>query len=98
MSNDVINISSVVSSRDYRPFVQLKWGDEGCQMTPDEAREHAYSILSAAEAAESDAIFVTFLNEKIGLKEGADISLLLLDLRKFRERTKHIVKDGQHKL
>jgi len=33
MDNDTINIKSIVSNRDYRPFVQLAWGKEGCQMT-----------------------------------------------------------------
>jgi len=96
--SDTINISSVVSSRDYRPFVQLKWGQEGCQMTPAEAREHAYGILAAANAADMDAILVLFLKEKVGLKEGADIGAILNDFRLFRDKLDGVVaKDGPHK-
>jgi len=95
-SSDSIGINSVVSNRDYRPFVQLSWGSEGCQMTPDEARAHAYAILDAANAAETDAIMVAFLREKVGLKEGVDIGVILKDFREFRER-KYIAKDGPHR-
>lgn len=39
-------------------FVQLSWGDEGGQMSPDELRQHALACLSVAEAAEQDALAV----------------------------------------
>ena len=94
---DTIGISSVVSSRDYRPFVQLKWGSEGCQMTPEEARAHAYAILDAANAAETDAIMVGFLREKVGLKEGMDIGRILMDFRELREKAKYSVRDGMNR-
>ena len=92
-----IDISSVISSRDFRPFVQLKWGKEGCQMTPDEARAHAYSILDAANAAETDAILVGFLREKVGLKEGTDIAAILNDFREIREKGKYLASDGMNR-
>ncbi len=95
--DDTIHINSVVSARDYRPFVQLKWGKEGCQMTPDEARAHAYAILDAANAAETDAIMVGFLREKVGLKEGADIGVILKDFRDLREKGKYTVRDGMNR-
>jgi hypothetical protein len=78
------------------PLVQLKWGTERCQMTPDEARAHAYAILDAANAAETDAIMVAFLKERVGLKEGVDIGAILNDFRQFRER-KYTAKDGSHR-
>lgn len=95
MDNTVINISSVVSSVDYRPFVQLRWGKEGCQMTPDEARQHAYSILAVANAAETDSIMANFLLEKVGL-EGVNMGAVLKDFRELRER-RHAAKDGMHR-
>ena len=95
MDNDTIQVGSVVSSRDFRPFVQLKWGSEGCQMTPDEARAHAYIILDAANAAETDAIMVGFLREKVGLKETVDIGVILKDFRELREKAKFTVREGQ---
>lgn len=97
MSNDTIWIDSVVSARDYRPFVQLKWGVEGCQMTPDEARAHAYAILNAANAAETDAMMVGFLRDKVGLKEGVDIAVILKDFRELRDKTKYVIRDGQNR-
>lgn len=63
-------------------------------MTPDEAKAHAYAILAAAEAAESDSLLVRFLDEKVGIKEGADIGAILKDFREFRER-KLVASDGQ---
>ena len=93
--NDTINISSVVSQRDFRPFVQLRWGDQGCQLTPDEARQHAYSILNAANAAETDAIMVLFLREKVGLKDGVNIAAILNDFRELRGKVERLkVPDG----
>lgn len=102
MDNSVININSIVSSRDYRPFVQLNWGSGGCQMTPDEAREHAYKILAAAEAAESDAFLVDFLREKVGLSTAVDVSMILQHFREFRENKLPInwaklAKEGQNR-
>lgn len=96
--NSTINISSVVSNRDYRPFVQLKWGDQRCQMTPEEARQHAYSILDAANASETDAILVLFLRDKVGLKDGVNIAAILNDFREMREKLNNVVvKDGPSK-
>lgn len=96
--NDTISISSVISQRDYRPFVQLKWGKEGCQLTPAEARQHAYSILDAANAAETDAILVLFLRERVGLKDGVDIGAILNDFRLMREKLDGVVaKDGPNR-
>ncbi len=92
---DSINISSVISSRDGRPFVQLKWSGDGCQLTPDEARQHAYRILDAANAAETDSIMVRFLQERVGI-DFKSIVPILRDFREFRER-KYEAADGQNR-
>lgn len=94
---ETIEITSGVSAKHFKPFVQLWWGKQGCQMTPNEAREHAYGILAAAEAAESDAILVAFLREKVGIKEGVDVSLILRDFRTFRERSNTRLPDTAHR-
>jgi hypothetical protein len=94
--HDVISVNSCVSSRDGRPFVQMRWGAEGCQMTPDEARAHAYGILDAANAAETDAIMLAFLKDKVGFDIGENMALILRDFRDFRER-KHKAKEGQNR-
>ena len=96
--SDHININSVVSSRDYRPFVQLTWGTEQAQMTPEEARQHAYAILDAANAAETDSIMVGFLKDKVGIPDDKEmIAKILKDFRDLRER-KYTAKDGQNVL
>ncbi len=94
--NDTIFINSVVSERDFRPFVQLKWGENSCQMTPNESRQHAYNILLAAEAAESDSAMVNFLKEKVGLDEKSNIAAILSDFRRFREIFE--IREGQNRL
>lgn len=64
-------------------------------MTPDEARAHAYGILDAANAAETDAVMVGFLRDKVGLKDGINIAQILNDFREIREKAKFTVRDGQ---
>lgn len=66
-------------------------------MTPDEARAHAYGILDAANAAETDAIMVGFLRDKVGLQDGVNIAAILNDFREIREKAKYTVRDGQSK-
>lgn len=96
MSN-TISINSIISAKDFLPWVQLSWGSEKCQMTPAEAKAHAYSILEAAEAATSDSIMVGFLADKVGLKD-VDIASVLRDFRKHRDAgPKARLSDGSHR-
>ena len=90
--SDLIDVTSLIASRDLRPFVSIRWGQMACQLTPEEARQHAYGILEAAEAAESDSIMIRFLQEKVGL-EKADLSQILQEFRIFRGQ-KFTVKEG----
>lgn len=55
-----IAVQSVVSAATGRPLVQIKWGDQVGQITPDEARQHALILLDAANAAETDAALLRF--------------------------------------
>ncbi len=96
MENDTINISSIVSAKTQLPYVQLKWGKEGCQMSPEEARAHAYAILDAANAAETDAIMVRFMSDRVGL-EAEQYGQVLQDFRLYREKNKG-VKEGHHRV
>jgi len=64
----------------------------------DEARQHAYALLDAANAAESDSMMVMFLNETVGLKEGCNIGPILQEFRKFREKLDNLkVSDGTNR-
>jgi hypothetical protein len=50
-----MDINSGVSASTGDGFVSLHWGEQSGQLTIDEARAHALSILGAAEAADTDA-------------------------------------------
>lgn len=45
------------------PFVNMTWGKEKGQFTPDETRTFALGLLVAAEAALHDAAFLHWLQE-----------------------------------
>lgn len=94
--NDVIHLNSVVSSKSGLPFIQIKWGENGCQMTPEEAREHAYAILDCANAAETDSIMLRYLMEKVGL-DMSNAAVIMQDFRRLRENKNPITNDGSHR-
>jgi hypothetical protein len=48
---------------DLKPFITVRWGDQGGQLSPDEAREHGLRMLEVAEAAEADAALLRGLAE-----------------------------------
>jgi hypothetical protein len=66
------------------PFVQIRWGTEGGQFTPEEARQFALTILSVAESAEMDSCVFRFAVEEMGM-ERARAATLLDALRKYRQ-------------
>jgi hypothetical protein len=79
-----IHIVSLVSVSTGEGIVQLTWGNEKGQLSPEEARAHALKILECAESAETDAFVVEFF-EKI-LKSTRDQAIqILMEFRNFRE-------------
>jgi hypothetical protein len=67
------------------PFVQLLIDDEVvCQLSPDEARDHAKNILEATEVSEQDAFMFWFMQTKVGLDVGRAMQVIV-DFRKWRE-------------
>ena len=77
-------------TRTGEPFVQLvmtkEKGDELMgQFTPDEARDHAYAMLAAAEAAEGDAFLTKFLTKDMGLPL-EQAARVLVAFREWREK------------
>lgn len=68
-----------------RPLVELGWGEDVHQVSPDEARAIAVSIFEAAESAETDAFIVQWLRGKIGL-EIRGVAQVLRDFREWRAR------------
>lgn len=83
-TDEIINISTQIGSRDLEPYVTFRWGAHACRLTPPEARQHAYAILDAANAAETDGFLIHFFQEKLNLpiEKAAPI---LADFRQYRE-------------
>jgi hypothetical protein len=67
------------------PFVQLLMDDSViCQLSPEEARDHAKNVLEATEASEQDAFMLSFMQQKVGLDVGKAMQVIV-DFRKWRE-------------
>jgi hypothetical protein len=72
-------------NRKGEPFVQLMIDDKVVgQFSPEECRDHARSILEAAEAAEQDAFMLDFAKGTIGTTEEGSVRLLQ-EFRRYRE-------------
>ena len=80
--DNLIHVQSIVSAADGTPWVQINWGNLYGQLTPDEARRHALSILDAANAAETDAGILRFFRAAGG--EDRVAAILLARLRASR--------------
>lgn len=85
MSNDHVLWHQSGVNKHGEPFVQLLQDDHViCQLTPEQARDHAKNILEATEAAEQDAFMVEFFKTKIGADDRT-AAMLLMDFRAWRE-------------
>jgi hypothetical protein len=81
----VLGYQSGVNARG-EPFVQLLLrGAVVGQLTPAEARAHAYGVLEAAEAAETDAFLFGWVIQHVGAGQ-EQAAGLLADFRRFRAR------------
>ena len=70
------------------PFVQLLKNEQIiCQMTPEQARQHAHQVLEAAEASEQDSFLYNFATDEMGVKD-VDAMRIIVGIRRHRaERT-----------
>ena len=67
------------------PFIQLLMNDDViCQLSPEEARDHAKNILEATEASEQDAFMLDFMQKKVGLDVQRAMQVIV-DFRHYRE-------------
>lgn len=92
MQNDkdapiVFMVTSGFGHNSQQPFVQvlIEAADFMTQMSPDNARELAYNLLQAADAAESDGFLVTFLRQKIEVTDDRAVASILVAFREWRE-------------
>jgi hypothetical protein len=79
----LIEIASGVSAFTGEGFVTLRWAAESAQFTPDEARQHALSILECAEAAESDAAVFAWARSELDV-DGPSAARFIGTLRNHR--------------
>jgi hypothetical protein len=67
------------------PFIQLLMDDDViCQLSPEEARDHAKNILEATEASEQDAFMLEFMQQRVGLDVQRAMQIIV-NFRKWRE-------------
>lgn len=79
-----LHLSTIVSARSGEPFVIVEWEGLKGQWTPTEARQHAYQVLEAAEAAEVDAFLLSFFRDKFKL-DVARAAVILKEYRAWRD-------------
>lgn len=82
--DDDILVGSMVKSRTLEPAVVIQWADKKAQLSPAEARNHAFGILEAAVAAEIDSAIVRWGTNE--LQTGTERAVQLLGIfRHWRE-------------
>ncbi len=83
----VFMVTSGFGHNTQKPFVQvlIERADFMTQMSPENARELAMNLLSAADAAESDGIFVTFLRDRLNFTDMRGIATILSEFREYRD-------------
>ncbi|MGD9729251.1 MAG: hypothetical protein AB7L09_24705 [Nitrospira sp.] len=82
-----ICISSGFGYNTQEPFVQMliQRADWMTQMSPETARQLAYNLLSAADAAESDGFLVGWLQDAFQVDDMRAIATLLMEFREYRK-------------
>lgn len=83
-----VMVSSGLAHNTQLPYVQvvIKAADWMTQMSPENARELAFNLLGAADAAESDSFLVWFLQDKLEVKDERAVVSVLIDFREYREK------------
>lgn len=67
------------------PLVNIHWYGEPVQLTTAAIRNHAYDLIQAAEASESDRFFYKFLNEIADLTQ-EQVASLIKEFSEYRNR------------
>lgn len=80
----VLEITSIVSMRDKKSYVQLHLGNTDIQLSTAEAIEHARRLLHVAAGADADAFLVWFLRDRVGIEDQNKANAVLQDFREFR--------------
>jgi hypothetical protein len=90
---DDVQVTSGYGADTKRGTVELTVNNERTQMDTKKAREVGLLLLQAAEAAESDEMFMTLLT-RLGIPEEDHErrGLILLDLREIRQGSRELVR------
>ena len=76
---------SIFGRNSKRGLVRLSYGITfDIVLSPEEARFFAMSVMEAAQAAETDEILMSWLQNKIGVKDEQQAASILLDFRNIR--------------
>lgn len=86
---DNLTVSSGFGQASQRGFVELTIDDTLTQMDTAKAREVGLMLLEAAEAAQSDEMFLKLL-DRIGITDAQARGAILLDLREMRQGTRGV--------
>jgi len=83
----VFEVTSGFGANTQEPYVQIliHGGDFMTQMSPENARELAINLITAAEAADSDGFIMDFLKERVGIESIKDRASVLIEFRHYRE-------------
>lgn len=78
-------VESMVASKTGEPMVMIRWFTHIAHLPISAAREIAFNLLDAAEAAKGDAFLMKFGREKVGIKEMEKLGELIRAFRQYRE-------------
>ena len=85
IQESVLFTDSIVGMKNKRGYVQIGYGMTfETQIEPNDARNFAMSIFAAADAAETDEFFFSFVQQKLKITDDKKVALLLNDFRKSR--------------
>lgn len=87
---DEVQVGSGFGRTSKRGHVELVVNDQLTQMDVKKAREIGLFLLEAAEAAQSDEVFIKLLEERVGIDDADRLSMILLDLREIRQGTRGV--------
>ncbi len=90
LGDEHVIVTSLYGAKSQQPGVNLQIGEVRLQMDVKSAQKVALDILSATEAAISDAAVMQLLIEKVGL-DPTRASAVLLDLREIRQGSRDTV-------
>lgn len=80
-----IYVMGFIAAKTLAPAVEIQVGEIKTQVSAEKAREIGLMILTASEAAMSDAFLIKFFLEKTGAPLDKTMGIVLQDFRAFRD-------------